>query len=237
MKEFPILKDIRFYKHHEENQYKFDSVGLGLDFTHTIGCRFANYLNNRKFRIGPFDHIYIYLRESKTSDSFVVRQFPNEWCRSIDYSVNLSQLSKADPYEFVCRLISKVLVEFTDLFDTPSQEIENLTTLAIAEKDRLRIPQFECKVGDLSLHFYIVIRENYGDFAQLFVDVYDRRSGSQNTYFVVESYVYELKSLVSKATIENRTMLLHPRKSNRAQLDVQSFEYPATKKIGHSEVK
>lgn len=223
MKEFPIFRDIRFYKDHEQNQQNFDSAGLSLEFTHTIGKRFSSFLNAKKFRIGPFHHIYFYLRESGSADSYTIKPYPEDWCRSVEYSVDLSQLIGADPYAFVCKMISRVLTESTEQYATDRQEIESLTSLAITERQRLKIPLFERKVRQTDLRFYFVIRENYGEFAQLFVDLIDRNSGTKTTYFIVESSIYELKSLVSRATIENRTLLLHPRKSQRAQHDVQSF--------------
>jgi hypothetical protein len=231
-----VIRDIRHYElKPDDYSDKFDGI-LGNVYKSSfelrcIGQRIARKLNELKFISGDFDHLYIYLTSSLDNGVIMEREFEyDKQVKCFDFGQNRNEFNNMtdnDREKRINEITFKILrwkfeqdENDKTLIDTVEKLIErDGREILINYKDK------DTKDYKLNIGFQIAPIDNK---SKIVIDYLPKKDNRKLRATVDINHYEDIYYLVDKISNDGNQIILHPKKTMKAEFVTEKYSTPLT---------
>ncbi len=226
-----ILKDIRYYESNNIAEQRMPQE-LGCIFkptedTNYIGQRIARKLNELKFSLGGYDHIYINLTtELRENQIQISSRNIDPRIKYIDFGVNQLKFNSLTDEKKDEIIKSSTIEILRNISNSDNLIVVNETARLLSEFDtEIKIHYKTKETNSYKIDIYYQI-EPKGSFTKAIIKYKDKKTNScHNGTFRLQFYD-DIYSLIDTITLKGNKIILNPKKSFRADLYNERYKTP-----------
>lgn len=216
----------RFHRIHISKKLGSKDLTLPDSIFRTATCVadcFALYLKSIDFELDSIAHISIEVVSGTNHLKRIKTWELEHWHKFLEFEFDLKEIQKVDEFDFFVEFIKSVLIGFVVDSKVKFDQIEELSERIKRDRESFRIPYKSFERKDYSLMLFLIAREGISEFYQLFLEVTRKRDNETKTYFVLEAFYDEIRSLVSRIVLKDDIVTLVPGTSDKARFYQEEF--------------